>query len=184
MSAPEVAGPETADGLLSARKSTIGDAALVHQLYIRTPGYFDIISMPQPSLPETRTELAIALADDRRTVGLLLADPAEAGAGWDLLDDSGRAVVGMFDYKLDYPGAGDATVNLILIPAVLQSRGFGRRCVSYLEEHLAGTSTTRRLLAAIYGQNPRAERFWKSLGYSFAIDAKPNLEWYAKELTL
>lgn len=40
----------------------------------------------------------------------------------------------------------------------------------------------KRILASIYGQNPRAERFWSSLGYSFAIDAKPLLDWYAKTL--
>jgi hypothetical protein len=49
-----------------------------------------------------------------------------------------------------------------------------------LEQRLRGQ--VRRVLASIYGQNPRAERFWGSLGYHFAIDAKPVLDWYAKEL--
>jgi len=40
----------------------------------------------------------------------------------------------------------------------------------------------RRVLASIYGQNPGARRFWEALGYAFAIDAKPVLDWYAKQL--
>ena len=38
------------------------------------------------------------------------------------------------------------------------------------------------MLASIYGDNPRARKFWERLGYQFAIDAKPLLVWYAKEL--
>jgi hypothetical protein len=49
-----------------------------------------------------------------------------------------------------------------------------------LETRLQGK--VRRVLASVYGQNLRAKRFWASLGYSFAIDAKPVLDWYAKYL--
>jgi hypothetical protein len=52
--------------------------------------------------------------------------------------------------------------------------------VRELEARLKGHA--KRVLVSIYGQNPRAERFWKSLGYAFAIDAKPVLDWYAKAL--
>jgi len=93
---------------------------------------------------------------------------------------TGRQIVGYLDFKLDYPEQGDGTVNLLLIPEKLQSNGLGRVCVVDLEERLKGQVS--RLLASIYGQNPRAERFWKTLGYEFAIDAKPVLDWYAKTL--
>ena len=168
-------GPE-----LSLRQATQADAALIQELYQRTPGYFEIISIPLPALSETQVELNLALADSRRHVELLTMPPGSV-PGWQLQDpESGRLVVGLLDYKLDYPGDGDATVNLILIPGELQSRGIGRRSVSLLEERLAGRC--RRLLAAIYGQNRRAQSFWRRLGYHFAIDAKPNMDWYAKEL--
>lgn len=149
---------------------------------MRTPGYFDIISIPLPALSETEVELNLALADERRSVELLSAAPGLV-PDWDLADpEGGRPVIGLLDYKLDYPAEGDGTVNLLLIPASLQSRGFGRRAVAMLEKRLTGKCN--RLLAAIYGQNSRARRFWVSLGYHFAIDAKPNLDWYAKELAV
>ena len=88
--------------------------------------------------------------------------------------------VGFLDYKLDYPEPGDATVNLLLIPEAIQSRGYGRRSIGLLEAGLQGRA--RRVLASIYGSNARAKRFWRGLGYRFAIDARPVLEWYAKEL--
>lgn len=167
---------------LQLRQASQQDAELVQELYLRTPGYFEIISIPQPVFTETQVELSLALADGRRHVEIVTAQAGRA-RGWDLLDPvTGRLAVGLLDYKLDYPGDGDATVNLILIPADLQGNGFGSETVRMLEERLRGRC--RRLLAAIYGQNIRAQRFWMSLGYHFAIDAKPNLDWYAKELAV
>lgn len=163
------------------RPATVADSDLVHNLYLCTPGYFDIISIPIPTRAEVEMELSTAAGDPRRHTELILLpsdlDDLEAG-----LDDcvSGRRVVGYLDYKVDYPEAGDATVNLLLIQEGLQSHGIGRRCVEDLEVRLKGS--VRRVLASIYGQNLRARRFWNSLGYHFAIDAKPVLDWYAKEL--
>ncbi len=167
---------------LTLRPASMKDAELIQELYTRTPGYFDIISIPLPAISETEVELSLALSDERRHVELLTASPALA-PDWDLVDpESRQLLVGLLDYKLDYPGEGDGTVNLILIPALLQARGFGRRAVAMLEDRLRGRC--HRLLAAIYGQNSRARKFWVSLGYHFAIDAKPNLDWYAKELAV
>jgi ribosomal protein S18 acetylase RimI-like enzyme len=161
---------------ISTRFSGPEDASLVHQLYSETPDYFEIISIPMPTLDEVRQELALARHDTRRHTELLLS---RAVAG---ISDptSGQNVVGYLDYKLEYPQAGDAMVNLLLISGKLQSRGLGRSAVTELEARLKGRA--KRILVSIYGQNPRAERFWKSLGYTFAIDAKPVLDWYAKVL--
>lgn len=168
------------------RAADESDAAIIHELYKSTPGYFDIISIPVPTLEEVRTDLATTAADPRRHVELVLTeyepylgevDPNERV----LADPVTRlAVAGYLDYKLDYPEAGDATVNLLLIVPWLQSRGLGAACERDLEQRLNGRA--RRLLASIYGNNPRARRFWERLGYSFAIDAKPILDWYAKQL--
>ena len=156
---------------------------MVHAIYLGTPGYFDIISIPVPTLAEVETDLLTAARDNRRQVELVYAPPGLELPEWELLDaQAGRPVVGYLDYKLDYPEAGDATVNLLLVHGRLQSRGVGRSCARNLEARLRERGGIRRMLASIYGQNPRAERFWRSLGYTFAIDAKPILDWYAKEL--
>ncbi len=171
----------TSPGALT-RPAGTSDAALVHRLYQKTPGYFEVISIPVPTLAEVKTDLETAARDARRYTELVLL-PTRALAPFDGdLEDpvSGRQVVGYLDYKLDYPEAGDATVNLLLIEGDAQSRGLGRRCVRDLEQRLRGRA--RRVLASIYGQNPRARRFWEGLGYAFAIDAKPILDWYAKLL--
>ena len=183
------------------RPATVEDAALVHALYLATPAYFDIISIPVPTSDEVRTDLETAARDPRRYTELVLLRPHEREHGerehgerergetehdeWEPVESArdpvtGRAVVGYLDYKLDYPEKDDATVNLLLVHGGLQSRGIGRRCVMDLETRLQGRAS--RVLASIYGQNPRAKRFWQSLGYHFAIDAKPILDWYAKTL--
>lgn len=166
------------------RPAAVRDAPLVHALYIETPGYFDVISIPVPTRSEVETDLETAARDSRRQVELVYAPNSMALAEWHIVDhENGRPVVGYLDYKLDYPEPGDATVNLLLIHGGLQSRGLGKSCVSDLEERLRRLGAVKRILASIYGQNPRAQRFWRALGYSFAIDAKPILDWYAKDLT-
>lgn len=166
------------------RRADTSDAEIVHRLYSLTPAYFEIISIPIPTLDEVRTDLATAGADPRRHVELILLPAGEGGGsptGEEPLDPvTGQSVAGYLDYKLDYPESGDATVNLLLVLPWLQSLGLGSACAKNLEERLNGRS--RRLLASIYGSNPRARSFWEKLGYTFAIDARPILVWYAKLL--
>lgn len=171
----------TSPGALT-RPAEASDANLVHRLYEKTPSYFDVISIPVPTLAEVKTDLETAARDPRRFTELVLRPPRRQVPPDDALIDprSGRQVVGYLDYKLDYPVAGDATVNLLLVEGDVQGRGIGSTCVRDLEGRLRGR--VRRVLASIYGQNPRARHFWESLGYAFAIDAKPVLDWYAKKL--
>jgi GNAT superfamily N-acetyltransferase len=158
------------------------DAHLVHALYLATPDYFDLISIPVPTRAEVRTELAAAERDERRHVELVLERErppvGDADALYDAVSDGW--VVAYLDYKIDYPELGDATVNLLLVHGELHDRGIGRLAVRDLEARLGGS--VRRVLASIYGRNPTARRFWEGLGYTFAIDARPVLDWYAKSL--
>ena len=157
---------------MTLRRATLSDAGRVFEVYTRSPSYFELISIPSPTLEEVERELEAAAHDPKRHTELMVIQEDQEGPC--------ERVVGYLDYKLDYPEAGDATVNLLLIPEALQSRGYGRRCITELETRLKGRS--KRILASIYGRNSRAKRFWRSLGYTFAIDAKPILDWYAKEL--
>jgi len=167
---------------VTTRSAEPTDASLVHSLYSATPSYFEIISIPVPTLEEVRTDLATARADPRRHVELVLVDDGMSNGLDPVIRDpvSGGVVAGYLDYKLDYPDSGDATVNLLLVHPAMQSRGIGGACARDLESRLTGKA--RRLLASIYGENPRARSFWERLGYAFAIDAKPLLDWYSKSL--
>ena len=156
------------------------DAGLVHALYLATPSYFEMIAIPVPTSSEVRTEVLAAREDPRRHIELLLGDPDWYVPGLVRDGQTGRPVAGVLDYKLDYPEAGDATVNLLLVHGALQRRGVGASVVADLERRLGGR--TRRILAAVYGRNPSACGFWEHQGYRFAIDAGPVLDWYAKEL--
>ncbi len=156
------------------------DAPRVRALYLATPGYFEVLSIPVPSETEVRTELRTAAADDRRRTELIVAndDPGLPEEPYDAELDGWP--IGYLDVTLDYLEPGDATVNLVLIRGDLQGRGYGGAVMRAFEARMRGR--VRRILASIYGRNPHARRFWRSLGYAFAIDAAPVLEWYAKEL--
>lgn len=170
--------PRVAVTTRKVRANHLPDVELVHGIYQHSPQYFEQISMAAPTAAEIETDIAIAAQDERRSVELVLVDWQLDNVPQDPV--TGLRVAGYLDYTLDYPNAGDATVNLLLIRADLQSRGIGRACASDLETRLAGQA--RRLLASIYGSNPRARQFWQRLGYHFAIDARPMVEWYGKDL--
>jgi len=155
-----------------------GDALFVHELYLATPGYFELLSIPLPSVQEVRTDLETAAADPRRITDLVQIDVGDADGVW--LPGPLRTV-GYVDVTLDYLEPGDATVNLLLIRADHQRRGIGRAVERDLERRLQGR--VERLLASVYGKNPHARRFWRSLGFHFAIDAAPVVEWYAKRIS-
>lgn len=139
-------------------------APLLHALYTASPGYFGLLGTRVPSLPEVQRDVEIALLDPRRRL--------------ELLHDDAGALVGSLDYKLDYPEPGDLTINLLLIREDRQSQRLGEGAVRDLETRLPPGTT--RILASVLGNNPRGARFWERLGYTFALDARPALTWYAK----
>jgi ribosomal protein S18 acetylase RimI-like enzyme len=155
------------------RPVTLEDVQYVQGLYQRSKRYFDIIAADIPNQFDVSRELESALGDARRYLELYFKD-------------NNPEPFGYLDLKFDYPKPGDATINLLLIAQDVQSSGFGTSIVTNLEQRLnAGAFAprrVRRVLAGIYGENPGAVKFWERLGYHFAVDARPVLAWYAKEL--
>lgn len=151
--------------MLDLKPMTWQLAPLVHDLYAQTPQYFQTLGTPVPSPHEVEREVELALLDPRRRLELLY---------------DGVELVGCLDYKLHYPAPGDVTINLLLIAGHCQSRGHGSKALAHFEGRLP--EGTRRVLASVLGNNARAADFWRRHGYAFAIDARPVMEWYAKEV--
>lgn len=143
-------------------------APLLHTLYTSTPGYFALLGTRVPSLSDVERDVEIALLDPRRRLELLHDDHGE--------------LIGSLDSKVDYPGAGDLTINLLLIREDRQSRGLGKQAVRHLEKRVPPRTT--RVLASVLGDNLRGARFWERLGYSFTLDARPAMIWYAKSVNV
>jgi ribosomal protein S18 acetylase RimI-like enzyme len=164
-------------------------APLLHHLYLRTPDYFALLGTRPPSLGEVEHDVQTALFDPRRCLELIYDTSQEPAKG------EAAAPIGSIDYKLNFPEAGDVTINLLLIRGDLQSSGLGQQAVRQLELRLLETppalstatpteasQLSPRLLASVLGENPRAVAFWQRLGFSFATDARPVMTWYAKPL--
>lgn len=152
---------------LSFTPLTLASAPLLHGLYQDTPGYFQLLGGHVPSVGEVERDVETAQHDPRRHLELLLSPQGE--------------LIGSVDYKTDYPEPGDLTINLLLIRQGEQGRGWGKLAARQLERRYAPSK--RRVLASVLGDNPRGARFWERLGYRFALDARPAMTWYAKELT-
>lgn len=163
------------------RPANLQDATLVHGLYLQNPCYFETIAIEMPTLKEVKDELTIAAKDPCRYVELVVSGGQESNLRTNIIDpQTNREVLGFLDYKLDYPDKKDVTVNLLMISSRVQRNGLGKCVVQDLENRLVGR--VKRILTSIYGESPAAKKFWHSLGYSFEIDAKPILDWYAKAL--
>jgi RimJ/RimL family protein N-acetyltransferase len=152
---------------LNVSPLALPDAPLLHSLYCAAPGYFELLGNAVPTLQEVQQDVQIALMDPRRRLELLR-------------DDAGD-LIGSLDYKLNFPEAGDVTLNLLLIRQDRQSQGLGEQAARNLERRLP--AGTQRILAGVLGENPRGARFWERLGYVFTMDARPVMTWYAKSLT-
>jgi GNAT superfamily N-acetyltransferase len=140
----------------------------LHELYRSAPDYFARLSTPIPTPGEVQREIETALFDPRRKLELIYDGPE---------------LIGCLDTKSDYPEDGDLTINLLLVRGDRQSQGYGSRVLAGLERRCALDTPapgTRRLLASVLGDNPRAVAFWQKLGFHFAIDAGPVMAWYAK----
>lgn len=143
-------------------------APLLHNLYQSTPGYFRLLGTRIPNLSEVQADVNTAFADPRRHL--------------ELLHDERGELVGSLDYKTAYPQVGDVTINLLLIREDRQNQHLGELAVRQLEARLP--AGTRRVLASVLGENPRGARFWERQGYTFELDARPSMMWYAKRLGL
>jgi GNAT superfamily N-acetyltransferase len=133
---------------------TLADISVLHKFYSSSRRYFEIIAAPLPTIEDVTRQLEFYLF---------------AGE-----------VVAYLDTTLDYPKAGDATVNLLLVAEQKQHLGLGSKIMQRLEKQLEPKA--KRILAGVFGHNPGAVRFWERLGYHFAVDARPVLSWYAKDL--
>ncbi|MER3537398.1 MAG: GNAT family N-acetyltransferase [Thermus sp.] len=147
------------------RPLSLDDAPLVHAIYRESPSYFAQIGMETPTLEDVVREISALSQDPRRRAFLIEAHGVP---------------VGYLDYKLHYPEEEEATLSLLLIRESLQGNGLGQAALAHLEATLTGS--VRRIYAVVYGQNPRARRFFQAQGYRFVKEGGPPLAWYAKEL--
>lgn len=153
----------TEDAPLTLRPLALPHVSHLHELYRSAPDYFARLSTPIPTPGEVQREIETALFDPRRKLELIY---------------DGEELVGCLDTKSNYPEAGDLTINLLLVRGDRQSQGYGSRVLEGLERRCP--PGTRRLLASVLGDNPRAATFWQNQGFAFAIDAGPVMAWYAK----
>jgi RimJ/RimL family protein N-acetyltransferase len=149
---------------LSLRPVQLSDAALLQELFLKSPGYFALIGMEPPGLEDVIRDLHTLEKDPRRRAFLLFLE---------------REAVGYLDYKLHYPRAEEATLSLLLIREDRQGQGLGQRALRHLMENLVGV---KRLYAVVYGQNPRAKDFFLKEGFRHVKDGGPAVSWYARTL--
>ncbi|HYR10619.1 MAG TPA: GNAT family N-acetyltransferase [Longimicrobium sp.] len=74
-------------------------------------------------------------------------------------------LVGVLDLIHDYPGEGDWWIGLLMLDPSARAAGLGTRLFRALEGAIAAAGGTAIHLCVLE-HNARAERFWRSLGFT------------------
>ncbi len=134
-----------------------GQAAADMQAAETTPGrYLMGIVQPQASRPPG-SELPVSqpMGDD--------ALPSQSQAG---------ELIGLVDFRLDWPEANIVTVGMIMVAEAYQRQGIGRAAWQLLQPWLATNAKMTKGRLAIEQFNPQAMQFFQQLGFQLTGESE------------
>lgn len=140
------------------------DAAL-QAVYMATPGYWQMYGLDGPPPDQAQRDLAAANeTPGRYLVGIVKrVDEQDAAAGAEL--------IGVVDFRLDWPQAETATIGMLMVAAPYQRQGVGTQAWALLSPWLAATAHMQKARLSIEQFNLGALKFWESLGFSMTGDS-------------
>lgn len=134
--------------------------AALQGVYAATPSYWAMYDLDGP-LPNQADRDLVAAAEvpGRFMLGIVRRlDPADPDAGGEL--------IGLVDFRLDWPDAGVAYVGMIMVAEPLQRQGIGTQAWSLLKPWLASKAGIHTARAGIEQFNGTALKFWEAQGFS------------------
>lgn len=134
-------------------------AAAVQAVYAATPHYWQMYGLDGPPADQAQRDLAAA----NETPGRYLAgivkrvDAQDAAAGAEL--------IGLVDFRLDWPAEGTATIGMLMVAEAYQRQGVGAQAWSLLAPWLAASAHMQKARLSIEQFNIGALKFWEKLGF-------------------
>jgi RimJ/RimL family protein N-acetyltransferase len=135
-------------------------APALQAVYVATPGYWQMYGLDGPPPDQAQRDLAAASdTPGRYLVGIVKrVDEQDAAAGAEL--------IGVVDFRLDWPQAETATIGMLMVAAPYQRQGVGTQAWALLSPWLAASTHMHKARLGIEQFNIGALKFWESLGFS------------------
>lgn len=116
--------------------------------------------------PVPHASLKMVMAD--------LEHSRESGGDFCCLFDANGYMFGIVDYTPQMTGdeADKAFFSLLMIAKDYRSRGYGRAVVEKVEAEIRRNAAIGEVLSGVQHNNPRAIKFWTSMGYEIVGEAE------------
>lgn len=134
-------------------------AAALQAVYAATPGYWAMYGLGGPPEAQAANDLAAGNSTPGRyLLGILrridAADP-----------DAGAELIGLLDFRLDWPELGTAYVGMMMVAEPYQHAGVATQAWSLLSPWLAATAQMRKARTGVEQFNVPALKFWQQMGF-------------------
>ncbi len=145
--------------------STDHHEALLQEVYANTPGYWAMYNMLTAPHGQAERDLAEAEATPGRTMmGMIV--PIEP-----VNPDAGGEMIGLVDFRLNWPGEQIAYVGMVMVAEPLQRQGAATQAWSLLGPWLAESVGIRKVRIGVEQFNTNAMAFFHRLGFIMTGEA-------------
>lgn len=134
-------------------------------VYAATPGYWQMYGLDGPPPDQAQQDLTAA----NETAGRYLVGIVKRVDEQDV--EAGAELIGVVDFRLDWPDTATATIGMLMVAAPYQRQGVGTQTWALLSPWLAATAHMRTARLSIEQFNMNALKFWESLGFTMTGDS-------------
>ncbi len=134
-------------------------------VYAATPEYWQMYGLAGPLPDQAQRDLAAANATSGRYLAGIVkrVDEQDAVAGAEL--------IGLVDFRLDWPETGAATIGMLMVAAPYQRQGVGTQAWALLAPWLAASAGMHKARLSVEQFNIGALKFWETLGFRLTGDS-------------
>lgn len=138
----------------------------LQRVYELSPAYWAMYHLAQvPAGQAGRDLAAIEMEPGRTGLGILMAnEPGNPQAGAQL--------VGLIDFRMNWPDPGSVYIGIVLVAQPFQRRGVGSEAWALLETWLATAAGCREVRLGVEQFNIGALKFFQSLGFALSGEAQ------------
>ncbi len=149
---------------------TLHVGALQH-LYRATPGYWAMYHYLQAPPGQAAADMQAAESTPGRyLMGIVQARAAQPEAT-DPQTQAGE-LIGLVDFRLDWPEANVVTVGMVMVAEAYQRQGIGRAAWQLLQPWLVESAKMHKSRLAIEQFNPQALQFFQQLGFQLTGESE------------
>jgi RimJ/RimL family protein N-acetyltransferase len=134
-------------------------AAALQAVYTATPGYWQMYGLAGPPPDQAQQDLTAS----NETPGRYLVGIVKRMDEHDVAE--GAELIGLVDFRLDWPDEGVATVGMLMVAQPYQRQGVGAQAWSLLAPWLTASAHMRKARLSIEQFNIGALKFWEALGF-------------------